>query len=223
MSKELITKLRDTASKGISVWGDLQIEAAEAIEALQARADNLEQQAKIHAQEARTANATIAEIYQLCTGATGEPGNWHGAGPVRKVIAEHDTLAAEQQAARAQEPVTSVVRTGLTVDGRDFADFRFVVAKKGDKCPKELYAAPVPPVREPFDVTLDETQATLLRDWLGDDKDEAASIRLLIGPGHSGYGLYVAQAEYQDEGAILLCSIPEHVEPSSINAKGSAS
>lgn len=33
MSKELITKLRDTASKGISVWGDLQIEAADAIEA----------------------------------------------------------------------------------------------------------------------------------------------------------------------------------------------
>lgn len=33
--KELIEKLRDTASKGVSVWGDLQIEAADTIERLE--------------------------------------------------------------------------------------------------------------------------------------------------------------------------------------------
>jgi hypothetical protein len=44
-------------------------------------------QAQCHAMEARTANATIAEIYQVCTGATGEPGNWHGAEPVRAELA----------------------------------------------------------------------------------------------------------------------------------------
>ena len=54
--------------------------------------ETCKQQAQIHAQEARTANATIAKIYQLITGATGEPGNWNGAEPVRKLIAERDEL-----------------------------------------------------------------------------------------------------------------------------------
>lgn len=35
MSKDLIDKLRDTASKGVSVWGDIQMEAADEIERLQ--------------------------------------------------------------------------------------------------------------------------------------------------------------------------------------------
>ncbi len=33
--KELTTRLRDTASKGVSVWGDLQMEAADTIERLE--------------------------------------------------------------------------------------------------------------------------------------------------------------------------------------------
>ena len=37
MTTELINRLRDTASKGVSVWGDLQMEAADAIQALQAQ------------------------------------------------------------------------------------------------------------------------------------------------------------------------------------------
>lgn len=48
--------------------------------------ERLKMEAQIHAQEARTANATIAEIYQIVTGATGEPGNWNGAGPVRAAL-----------------------------------------------------------------------------------------------------------------------------------------
>ena len=47
----------------------------------------LKLEAQMHAQEARTANATIAEIYQAVTGSTGEPGNWHGARPVRDALA----------------------------------------------------------------------------------------------------------------------------------------
>jgi hypothetical protein len=56
--------------------------------------ERLRLEAQIHAQEARTANATIAEIYQLCSGGKGEPVNWHGAEPVRALIAERDQLAA---------------------------------------------------------------------------------------------------------------------------------
>jgi hypothetical protein len=58
-------------------------------------ADRLKLEARIHAQEACTANTTIAEIYQLCTGATGEPGNWNGAEPVRKEIAAMCERVAE--------------------------------------------------------------------------------------------------------------------------------
>jgi hypothetical protein len=50
----------------------------------------LKQEAQIHAQEAKTANSTIYEIYQCVTGATGEPGNWHGAEPVRAALAAKD-------------------------------------------------------------------------------------------------------------------------------------
>lgn len=55
---------------------------------LEARAEHLKLEAQIHAQEARTANATIAEIYQAIRGASGEPGNWNGAKPVREYIAQ---------------------------------------------------------------------------------------------------------------------------------------
>src|SRR5690606_29313448 len=57
-----------------------------ALEAEQKRADDaealaerLKREAVQHAQEARTANATIAEAYQAVTGGAGEPGNRHGA------------------------------------------------------------------------------------------------------------------------------------------------
>lgn len=62
----------------------------------------------------------------------------------------------------------------------------------------------------PLDVTLDEAQAKVLRDHIviGDDDDDVAPIRLLVGSGHSGYGLYLAQAEYQDEGSVLLHEMP---------------
>lgn len=52
--------------------------------------ERLTQEAEAHAQEARTANNTIAEIYQVVSGKTGEPGNWHGAEPVKQRMAEKD-------------------------------------------------------------------------------------------------------------------------------------
>lgn len=64
---------------------------------LESLSERLKQEAQIHAQEARTANSTIAEIYQACSGATGEPGNWHGAEPVRRRIAELESALAEAQ------------------------------------------------------------------------------------------------------------------------------
>lgn len=80
----------------------LRSQAAE-IERLNGLTETLRQEAVIHAQEARTANATIAEIYKLCTGATGEPGNWNGANPVREAFDKANTLL--RQALEALEYV----------------------------------------------------------------------------------------------------------------------
>ncbi|MES2634081.1 MAG: hypothetical protein V4669_13990 [Pseudomonadota bacterium] len=86
-------------------------EAAKIIELI-ALTDRLKLEAQIHAQEARAANATIADIYQCVTGSTGEPGNWNGAEPVRQRIAE---LEAENAALRADaaKPLTDIVLQSL--------------------------------------------------------------------------------------------------------------
>jgi hypothetical protein len=60
--------------------------AAQEIERLQSLVLRLRLEAQCHAQEARTANGTIAQTYQAVTGSTGEPGNWNGAEPVRAEI-----------------------------------------------------------------------------------------------------------------------------------------
>ena len=51
-----------------------------------ALSDRLRQEAEIHAQEARTMKAIVHEAYQVATGATGEPGNWNGAQPIRDAL-----------------------------------------------------------------------------------------------------------------------------------------
>ena len=61
-------------------------------ERLRDLADTLRQQAQIHAQEARTANASLHECYRAATGGKGEPGNWNGANPV---ITEIERLKEE--------------------------------------------------------------------------------------------------------------------------------
>jgi hypothetical protein len=50
--------------------------------------ERLKMEAQIHAMEARGANYTIQKIYQIVTGASGEPGNWNAEVPVRDEITE---------------------------------------------------------------------------------------------------------------------------------------
>ena len=45
-------------------------------------------QAQIWKLEAASQKATVAECYQICTDATGEPGDWNGAEPVRALKAQ---------------------------------------------------------------------------------------------------------------------------------------
>jgi hypothetical protein len=61
-------------------------------------------------------------------------------------------------------------------------------------------------LRPLFDLTLDECASGLLRDTIGSADEDGApsSVRLQVGDGHSGYGLYVSAADYPEEGAIFL-------------------
>lgn len=91
---DLAIPLADYIVKAATAVPDLIAEN----ERLQALAERLKLEAHTHAQEARTANATIAEIYQVVSGSTGEPGNWNGAEPVRELF---NRLSAEVEALRA--------------------------------------------------------------------------------------------------------------------------
>lgn len=66
-------------------------------EAAEALAERLKLEAQGHAMEARTANSTIHEIYQVVSGATGESGNWHGAKPIHEYAARMKALVSELQ------------------------------------------------------------------------------------------------------------------------------
>ena len=63
-------------------------------EALRDLAERLKLEAQGHASEARTANSTIYEIYQVLSGGKGEPGNWHGAEPARQYVAKAEAQVA---------------------------------------------------------------------------------------------------------------------------------
>lgn len=78
-----------------AVHGDLARSLERELATAVAERDAIKLQAQCHAQEARTANSTIAEIYRLCTGKTGEPGNWNGAEPVRQLLAQLQAAEAD--------------------------------------------------------------------------------------------------------------------------------
>lgn len=67
-------------------------------------------------------------------------------------------------------------------------------------------SAPAVAEKVPLTVYLDEEMSGLLRQTIGDD-GEPSAIRLEVGDGHSGWGLYVSLAEYPEEGAIQLAPI----------------
>ena len=92
---ERLTKERDLAldlnkrSHKHLAWEKefVRAETAEAeVKRLAELAERLKLEAQGHASEARTANSTIYEIYQVLSGGKGEPGNWHGAEPARRYV-----------------------------------------------------------------------------------------------------------------------------------------
>jgi hypothetical protein len=69
-------------------------------------------------------------------------------------------------------------------------------------------ATPAPAERATYDIELDGAEALALRALLGEDEGEPPTpIRLQVGPGHGGFGLYASSAEYPDDGAFLLAPL----------------
>jgi hypothetical protein len=66
--------------------------------------------------------------------------------------------------------------------------------------------APVQPVA--LDVTIDDDDAlAYLRDMVVQSDGDLTPIRLIVGDGHSGRGLYVFSADYPDEGGVKIADV----------------
>lgn len=84
--------------------------------------ETLKMHASCHAMEARGANATIHEAYQAVTGATGEPGNWNGARPIKEALAAERSRAelAESRLVKAQTDIEALRSARATAEQDGF-------------------------------------------------------------------------------------------------------
>lgn len=65
------------------------------------------------------------------------------------------------------------------------------------------------PARTQMDLTLTRGEVSEISAFIDNDVDRDDDVvRLLLGDGHSGYGLYAAHPEYPEEGAILIKNLP---------------
>ena len=109
--EELVKRLRAPNYAIVASPQDALTASADALEAQAARVKELEAlcerlklEAQMHSGEARAHKSTVHECYRAVSGATGEPGNWHGATPVRERITELEaTLKAFREAAKMVE------------------------------------------------------------------------------------------------------------------------
>ena len=74
---------------------DQLIQSKARIVELEELVSRLRLEAQLQAGEAKAQRATVREAYQICTGASGEPGDWNGALPIRALAAERDALQAQ--------------------------------------------------------------------------------------------------------------------------------
>lgn len=138
MTKELIAKLRDTASKGVSVWGDLLIEAADTLEAQETKValqkgliDGLLIVKREISNERDALQARVVEQAERLT---------NQIRYLDEIANQRDSLAAELAALKSQEPVAYLCE-------REDGHFDVLTDKACKQC-FPVFASPVPPVRE---------------------------------------------------------------------------
>lgn len=96
------------ASPHADAWAEVRAYVGE----LEILVSRLRLEAQGHSMEADTANGTIADVYQAITSATGEPGNWNGAAPVKAYVkaAEARISDLEARLKEAERVMADVVK-----------------------------------------------------------------------------------------------------------------
>jgi hypothetical protein len=117
-ARELVD--RDSRLAGYKVVTDALVERREELKrelaAAQALCNRLKQEAQIQAGEMRTQRSTVHKTYQVLTGATGEPGDWNGAKPARKVMAQLTAANKELEWLR-ENALKTLKEMGQPTDG----------------------------------------------------------------------------------------------------------
>lgn len=88
------------ATKFALVDANVQVaEARREVERLRDLVESVKLEARLHSGEARCHRSTVHSIYQIVTGAKGEPGNWHGAAPICEAFGKLESELAEARRA----------------------------------------------------------------------------------------------------------------------------
>ena len=147
--------------------------------------------------------ATVKMALEALEGMAQDLGKFPGEVPAIVALRE----ARADQPAMQQELTKAMIDAAERIDWADSDVRGNIVNMWQAMCSAAEQPAPVRQEPVALDVTLEGEEAQALYDLLGDDREDLSPLRLLVGDGHSGYGLYVALAEYQDEGAELIASI----------------
>ena len=81
------------------------------VKRLKALAARLQQEAQIHAQESRTQASIVKECYRAATGGRGEPGDWHGAQPVKDALADARSRAEQAERKLREAEATTAAKS----------------------------------------------------------------------------------------------------------------
>jgi hypothetical protein len=152
----------------------------------------------------------VAEVRTMMAG-----GN---AGIATRIVALSDDLRA------GDKLYTTPQRPADAEPVAEFGDtFIFNLRKQpnGERWPigTKLYVHPAAAQARPdapaLDVLIDDEAGRFLLSCLSPDPEtgECTPLRLILGDGHSGHGLYVSEAECPEEGASLLARIPTQARP----------
>jgi len=108
----------------------------------------------------------------------------------------------------ALEALENLFGTPPTQWGGDVAVWRLGGSYRTQQAIHAIKEALAQPEPAEIDITIDDDDAlAYLRDMVVQSDGDLTSIRLLVGGGHSGYGLYIASADYPEEGAIKIADV----------------
>jgi len=109
-------------------------------------------------------------------------------------MTKDETLRMALEALEAMQMYAEAERKGLRICDEAITAIKAALEAKDE--PVEL------------NITIDDDDAlAYLRDMVVQSDGDLTPIRLVVWGGHSGYGLYIASADYPEEGAIKIADV----------------